>query len=452
VPEVKMLAGGMVGLGFSLRGFRDGLERRPDMIGCDAGSADTGPGPLGTGKPPKARRAVESDLRHMLRGAQNLGVPLIVGSCGGAGGLPHLRATEEVVRDIAAADGFHFRLGLIHAEQEPESLIHALRAGRIKPLGPFADLTESAISRSERIVAMMGAGPIIEALDRGADVVLAGRCTDPAIFASYALKRDLPPGPSWHAAKSIDKGPLATSAPVEGSPVLATVRDDHFIVEATKKDVICDISSVAGITLHENPDPWSVHQPTGAISTKNARYEAVDGKVVVRNSEYTAAVEPSVKLEGASLAGYRSIVIAGIRDPRLLARLDEFLQNYNDLAHRIAHALSVSAEEYSLRFRVYGRDGVMGDLEPFRESVGKEVCLIIDVVSQDQDLSYLLASRTGSIGSRYDFTGKLGGGANFAYPFSLPVINLGPVYVWSAWHLLSVDNECDPFQVEMVDL
>ena len=34
---------------------------------------------------------------------------------------------------------------------------------------------------------MMGAGPLIDALDAGAEVVLAGRCADPAIYACAAL-------------------------------------------------------------------------------------------------------------------------------------------------------------------------------------------------------------------------------------------------------------------------
>ena len=46
--------------------------------------------------------------------------------------------------------------------------------------------------------------------------MLAGRCCDPAIFASAPLILGIPAGIAWHAAKSLDKGYLATTEPLKG--------------------------------------------------------------------------------------------------------------------------------------------------------------------------------------------------------------------------------------------
>jgi len=69
------------------------------------------------------------------------------------------------------------------------------------------------------------------------------------------------------------------------------------------------------------------------------------------------------------------------------------------------------------------------------------VGLVVDVVADTQELATALASRAGPTGSRFDLTGHLGGGGNFAYPFSPGVIPTGAVYEWSAWHVMDVDDE-----------
>ena len=44
-------------------------------------------------------------------------------------------------------------------------------------------------NKAERIVGMMGPEPFIRALDSGAQVVLAGRSSDPASFAATIMRR-----------------------------------------------------------------------------------------------------------------------------------------------------------------------------------------------------------------------------------------------------------------------
>ena len=348
VDEVRLLANCVVGFGFSRRGFQLGLERAPHLIGCDSGSTDFGPGFLGSGRDPKSRLSSERDLRIMVTGAAAAGAPLVIGSCGGAGAEPHLEGFRAIVQEIAQSAGLRLKVALIHAELDRATVHRALDEGRVSALGDFEPLTHGAIDESAAIVGMMGAGPIADALDAGADVVLAGRCADPAIYAAAALRLGIPEAVAWHAAKSIDKGYLATTEPSKGSPVLATLHEDSFVVEPMLPGTVCTSQTVARITMHENPDPFAIVQPSGAIVARDARYEQLDERRVrVSGSCFEPAVRPSIKIEGARLVGYRAVMIAGIRDPRLLDVLDAFLAEYRSLLERVVASLGITPEQWS---------------------------------------------------------------------------------------------------------
>jgi hypothetical protein len=451
--EVRLLANCVVGLGFSYRGFRAGLEREPHAIGCDAGSADYGPAFLGSGRDPKSVLAVERDLTIMLEGARELDVPLVIGSCGGAGGRTHLAGYEALVRSIAKRRGLRFTLATIGATQDPDRIKRALSDGQVSPLGPINALDARDIEASSEIVAMMGSAPLRRALEQGADVILAGRCADAAIFAAPALHHGATEAVAWHAAKVIDKGYLATTEPLDGSPVLATLRGDHFDVEPTKASSRCTIASVAKQTLYENPDPYRVAYPEGVICLEEAEYEQLDdSRVRVRGSRFESAIAPVVKLEGAAAAGYRAVLVAGIRDSRVLTRLDDFIAEFEAQLRRSAASLGVADDDWTLRVLAYGRDGVLGPLEPMRDQVPHEVGLMVDIVASTEEIAVALATRAGPAGSKATFTRWTGGGGNFAYPFSPNVLNGGSVYRWTVWHLLQVIDTLTPFEIEMSDV
>ena len=439
--EIKILATCNLGLGFSYRGLQAGLQRRPDLIACDAGSADFGPYYLGTGEVQKSRGTLKRDLSLLIEAARRIGVPFITGSAGGAGARPHLDATVDLVREIARERGLNFRLAVIPADIPAELVRERLHDGRVTSLGQVGRLTDEAIDNSSAIVGMMGVEPFISALELGADVIVAGRSTDPAIFAGVPLRAGISPGSAWHAAKCIDKGYLATTRPQDGSPVLASISNGGFTIEPTRDGARCTVKSVATVTLHENPNPFQVAQPTGTIDTSNSKYQQLDERSVrVTGSEYAPATGPTIKLEGAALVGYRRILIAGIRDPRLIERFDEFLDAYRAAIARASHSLGIDERDYRLQFRAYGKDAVMGSLEPLRDRPGHELGLIVDIVGRTPEIAGALASRLGPSGSRLDIVGRMGGGGNFAYPFSPSLIDVGPAYEWSIWHLMGIDE------------
>jgi hypothetical protein len=454
--EMRILATCTLGLGFSYAGFQRGLDLDPHAVACDAGSSDFGPYYLGASVLQKGALTIKRDLSILLEGARRLDVPFLTGSVGGAGGNFHLAGTADFVREVAREKSLRFSLATIPAEIPRHWLAAKVKAGAVHPVGRVGELTEERLSRMERCVAMMGESPFQRALDQGAQVILAGRSTDPAIFVGPALRAGIPEGIAWHAAKSIDKGYLATDRPSDGSPVLARLHERDFVIEATRTGSRCTVASVAALTLHENPNPYVVDQPTGVIDTHEAVYDQIDeGRVRVSGSRYLRRDHPTLKVEGVELIGYRSVLITGIRDPRVLERIDEYLDAYRGLLGRAAKSMSITEEDYRLQFRVYGRDAILGRAEFQRGVTGHEIGLLVEVVGRTPEISEAVGSRLGPTGTRLDINGNLGGGGVFAYPFSPSLVKMGPVYEWSAWHVVDTSEqemaELFPVSMEFVD-
>src|SRR5258706_2663006 len=168
-------------------GFREetlvrAVEQGAHFIGCDAGTTDSGPYYLGSGKARGPREGTKRNLRIMIREALNARIPVIVGTAGHAGGTPHLNWTLEIVRELARDNSWHFKMAAIDSEIPKAALLDAFLEGRITPLCPAPDLDETSIRQAERFVAMMGIEPIQAALDAAAQVGIAGRCSDLADF------------------------------------------------------------------------------------------------------------------------------------------------------------------------------------------------------------------------------------------------------------------------------
>ena len=110
---------------------------------------------------------------------------LCIGSAGGAGAKPHLAWCHKIIGEVAREEGLSFRLAVIPADIPKSFLLEEMAAGKVDALGPVAPLTEAAVVDSTYLAAQMGPEPLIAALEGGADVILAGRCYDPAVFAAH---------------------------------------------------------------------------------------------------------------------------------------------------------------------------------------------------------------------------------------------------------------------------
>jgi hypothetical protein len=421
------------------------------VIAADAGSTDSGPYYLGSNIPKSSKQAMKRDLRYILLGRDELDVPLIIGSCGTSGSDAGVDLYRDICLEIAQEENLHFKLGLIKSEQDKEYLKQKFDEGKIRPLDPAPKLDKEVIEKSVRIVGVMGHEPIDKALTEGADVVLAGRATDTALFAAVPLRMGSNPGLTWHMAKIIECG-AACCVAAAADGMFCYLRDDEFIMEPLDLNKRCTPLSVASHTLYENSSPYLLREPSVWVDTRNSKYEAVDERSVrVTGSEVKKADTYTIKLEGAELVGYQTIIIGGIRDPYIINRLDElipFMKGYYKLKIRKLFEKEVHKDDYSINFRIYGKDAVMGPLEPLKHEVGHEVGILITVTAKTQELANGIAKYVAWTAAHIPIPEWQGIISSIAYPFSPPQIERGPTYRFSVNHVVVPDDPLEMFRFD----
>ena len=442
-------ATGMLGSGFRAESLDKAISLGARMIGCDAGSTDPGPGPLATGICMFSKAAVKRDTEIMMTRAIKAGIPLVIGSSGTSGSDEGLAWMTEIVREIAAERGLRFKLAVIHSELPREVVRRHLRDDRARALPPSAPLTDADIDAATHIVGMMGVEPIQEALQSGAEIVVAGRSSDTSIFSALPLMEGYSPAVVWHMAKILECGAAAVAVRTAPDSMMAVLHADNFAVFPLRDDYRCTPQSVASHTLYENADPFELTEPSGTLRTNNARYEAISDRAVrVSGSEFAHAREYTIKLEGVRQVGYSTIVMGGVRDPYFLAAMDDWLAQLDDsIKTRVRN--TVGNRPYEIVTRVYGRDGVMGALEPLRGSVGgHEAFILWDVISESQELSRSIATSLSHMAVHNPIPKWNGLISGIAFPYSPPEIDRGPVYEFHLNHVLVPDSPTSLFSTE----
>lgn len=452
-PLRMLAATACIGYGFTEIALNRALDLGVDFIGADAGSMDPGPYYLGAGKPYVSPEAIERDLRLLLKAARRHDIPLIIGSSGGSGGTPHLQLTREIVERIVEQEGLDARLAMIGAEPPRELIARRLAENRMHGLWPELPLDEQTIRDSERIVAMMGAEPLQQALRQGANVILAGRCSDSAIYAAIPVMLGYDPALAWHLGKTIECGATIATPKTGQDCIIGTLGPDYFTVEPGHPDKRCTPSKVAAHTMYENPSPYEFVEPSGIVDTQECTYEAVDDRIVkVRGTTFQHARTYTVKLEGAMRAGWRAIVFAGVRDPILISRIRAFSQQIHERTRAEAIALGIDPSQYTLTIRRYGLDAVLGDAEPQADEAPHEIGLMLDVVAGTERQAQAVLAKARYIAMHTEFEGRLCTAGNLAMPFSPSDIPVGPAYRFSVWHAMELDDPLEIFPIDIVEL
>ena len=440
----------ILGYGFPVLSLREGMRLSPHVIAVDAGSTDPGPYYLGAGEAFTDRAAVKRDLRLLVEAARSARIPLLIGSAGGSGGEPHLQRDLEVLLEVAQEHGSHFRLAVIHAELDKRRVADALRLGRIAEPGPVPRLSEQAIEASVRIVAQMGPEPLVQALEAGAEIVLAGRAYDPAIFAAVPLIRGCSRGPAVHLGKILECGAIAAT-PGSGSDCMFGYLDgDAFDVEPLDPERRCTVTSVAAHTLYEKSDPLTLPGPGGHLDLSQTTFEQIgECRVRVRGSRFAASDDYFVKLEGVEKVGYRSVSIAGCRDPLMIEAIDGIVASVTE---RAFDNFDLDGADRGLSFKLYGRNGVMGMLEPSRDHVPLELGIIIEAVAPTQRAADTLCAFARSTMLHCSYPGRVATGGNLAFPYSPSDLSVGAVYRFSVYHLMRVQDPCELFPIEYLEV
>lgn len=451
MPETHVIVpAGMLGAGFTAESIDRGIALGGHAIAIDGGSTDSGAHYLGAAVPKMPAEAIAADLRLMLTRAAAAGIPVIVGSAGTSGTDAGVDWVAGIVASIAEEEGLRLRLARIYSEQQRDTVLDLLADGRISPLPPAGDLDPDTVRRCAHIVGLMGAEPIIAALDAGADVVVGGRATDTAVIAAVPLRQGRPPGPSWHAAKTAECGGQCTTDP-RGGGVLVSVDDDGFTVDPLEPATTCTPTSVAAHMIYENADPHLMTEPSGTLDVTDAAYTSLDDRRVrVTGSRFTPR-PPTVKLEGSGLVGHQSIAIAGIKDPEVLASIDVWSKGLRDyVAAKVESVLGLTEPDVHVQVRCYGWNAVLGDLDP-DEGPPREVGAVLIATAADQ----ATATKVVKLANPYLLHMPLPGMdhlPSFAFLSSPAEIERGPLYEFLLQHVVAVDDAHALFTTEIEEV
>lgn len=438
---------GALGTGITEESFQNGINMRPDAIACDAGSTDSGPYYLGTGKCKYADETIRADFRRMIVAGRALQIPVLVGTAGTCGTDQSVDHLFELCREILTEEGLSAKVARIYCSQDSTVLKEKYRNGDILPLKNAPKIDEDTFSRCTNIVGLAGAEPFKEALAEGADIVICGRATDTAILAVVPLLRGALPGACWHAAKTAECGSLCTTDP-SGGGVFLTFDEEGFIVEPTSSDSRCTPYSVSAHMLYENANPYLLREPSGELDTRNAVYTALDERRVKVTGSAFRPLDYTIKLEGSALYGYQTMTVVGIKDERIMRAPEKWLGQMKGYVLKRIGKLGLDPNGFELDFKLYGYNA----LSPAREGyVPEEIGIVMIVTAPTQEL----ATRIAKLFNPYllHFPVKLNEQLpTFALLFSPAEIEKGPVYQFMLNHSVKVQSPMELFRIETEDI
>lgn len=455
VYEIKILAAtGMLGTGFSEDSFYKGLEQRPDVIGCDAGTSDSGPYYLATGKTMASKTATKRDLSIMLEGAIQHGIPLLIGSAGTGGSNAQVDWTTEIIKEIAAEKKLNFKLAKIYSEINNDVLVDYFNNGKITALQNAPVLTVNIIKGFLRVVGLMGPQPYIDALRNGAQVVVAGRSSDTSIYSAVPIMKGLDNGLVWHAAKILECGAGCVEKRIHPDCMFAWIYKDHFRVEAPNPKMRCTPLSVLSHMLYENSDPYHLYEPSGMLDVTESTYDQEGERgVIVKGSKYIHSERYTIRLEAVEHSGFRKIAIGGIRDPIVIRQLNDFLgEALKSIRQKVKESLNLKEGDYQLLYKVYGNSGVLGASEPYKGEYGHEVGLVLESIAPTSELSDSIMAVAWHTILHFPVKEWSGLVSHLAFPYSPPDIDAGPVYRFAMNHIVEVKDPCELFEINYITL
>ncbi len=436
-------------LGFAplkVESFKIGVDAKPDYIAADSGSDDIGPVPLGTDTSASPESWQRHDLEHMLLAARKNGVPMIIGSAGDTGMNSRVDMFVAMIKDIAKEHNLpEFKLGYFYSEVDKEVIRRKIRDDdEISGLDGRTPLTETQLDATANIVAMAGVHPFSKLLEEGADVIIGGRSSDSAIFASAALHHGFPENQAYYLGKVLECASFCAEPYGGKETVLGKITQDSVSVTAMNPNQKCTVASVAGHAMYERANPFHEYVAGGLLDMSHCDYKQISEKTTkVTGAKFIPSDGIRVKLEGSGVLGYRFVGIAGIRDPQTIARVDQVIDwAKTQVKERFGD------DGYELHYNVYGRDGIMGMMEPNRDTPAHELCLVVQGVAPTKEMAEeltLTATRQLFYARLSDAKGTAGG-VSFVLD---EVLQASPACTWTINHTMSVRDGLELFPTTM---
>ena len=394
---------------------------------------------------------MKRDLELLMAAQHKARIPILIGTCGQAGGDLNLDWTRDIVLEVCRENGYAPKIALLYSEQTPQLIQSKLDGGKISPLPPMGQLDSDTISSCLHIVALMGPEPYFAALEEGADIILGGRGTDPAVIAAFALWKGAPAGPSWHAGKIGECGGQASAFADGRHGMFFTIDDSGFNVEPLDPQNKATVASISGHLLYENKDPWKLTEPGGVLDVTAAKYEQLNDTTVRVTGSAWQPKPYTMKLEAARADKYQTLMIIGIADPEVLRDLDGFQKTMlGHLNQRAVDATDAEEGEFHISLRIYGWNGLTGRTPPEGTPIPSEVGMICVVTAPSQEL----ASEIAKACNPYFFHMPVRQGVempSYGLIFSPADVDRGPVYEFALNHVVHVDDPLELVRMKFIE-
>ena len=438
---------GVLGLGFDDDALARGMATQPDIICIDGGSTDSGPYSLGTGTSKYSRARCKQEWRELMLARDALQVPLVITSCGTCGTDSMVEWMFEITSELACELNQSISVALVFSELSAATVKLKLQDNACHALKPDIGISETTLDQCNHIVALAGCEQIHQALQTGADIVLAGRATDTAAICALPIARGEHIGAAWHGAKIAECGAFCTNKPTTGVIVL-DVDESGFSVQPMAPGAVCTPHSVSAHMLYENANPFQLYEPGGLLDVTNAVYEQTNKTTVrVTGSQWQTAPTYNVKLEGAKPAGYQSTLLAILRDAHYVEnaqqwidRLTVFLQN------EIKEAMGLGPDDYAVDFRLIGVNSVLGHLE-HKQANPVEVGVLVMINASSENEADELAKLINPFLLHYPLTDNETV-PTFAFAYSPAHSHRGITYEFCLNHVIDLDDPMDVFRIE----
>lgn len=441
---------GILGYGFPPESFAKGMKDKPDAIVVDAGSTDAGPHKLGANTAIVSRQACKKDLEYILSAGYESNIPVIIGSAGGSGGRSHVEWTLDIIDEIIAEKNLlPLKQAVIWADIPKDEILAKMKLNKVVSLGNSVPvLTEKALEETTGVVAQMGIEPILEALENGAQLIVCGRAYDPSPFAAVGVFYGFGESMAYHLGKVLECGALCCEPGTTKDCMMGVLYEDCFEVYPTNPQRKCTTVSVAAHTFYEKEHPYILHGPGIVMDLENCEFTDVgNGRVRVRGSRISRTEAYKIKLEGARKVAYRTFVVAGIRDPILISKIEEVEELVKNSV--MDQYPEISKDKYQINFYNYGKNGIMGELEPCN-TAGHELGVLFEVIAGTQSEASALCSSVRSTFMHYGYEGRKSTAGNLAFPFAPSDVEFGAVYEFSVYHLMETENGKALFPIEYI--
>jgi hypothetical protein len=261
-----------------------------------------------------------------------------------------------------------------------------------------------------------------------------------------------PKGPSWHAGKISECGAQCTVYPTRGAGVLMSIGADGFEIEPLTVANRCDPQSVSAHMLYENSDPFLLTEPGGILDVTNADYAAVSDRAVRVTGSVWQPRPYTMKLEGAGGGRYQTIMLVGIQDPDVLARVDEFHDRLlAALYQRTRDTIGAAAGDFHISLRMYGWNAVCGDKPPPGTPAPREIGVLFVATADTQEMASQIAKACNPYFFHFPIVldKEL---PSYGFAFSPADIDRGPVYEFKLNHVVELDDPLELVRTVWIDL